>query len=93
MLDRSSDDICSLIHKLIITASSGIFKKININKIIISMKQMPTNALFDSECNELRKTINTYAKRSNLNDTENNNNYHNLRNNYKSHDPKKKTKL
>ena len=27
------------------------------------MKQMPTNAWFDSECNELRKTINTYAKR------------------------------
>ena len=27
---------------------------------------MPTNAWFDSECNELRKTINTYAKRSSL---------------------------
>ena len=47
------------------------------------MKQMPTNAWFDSECNELRKTINTYAKRSNLTHTENNNYYHNLCNNYK----------
>ena len=55
--DRSSDYICSLIHKLITTASSGIFKKGNINKNNSSMKQMPTNAWFDSECNELRKTI------------------------------------
>ena len=35
------------------------------------MKQVPTNAWFDSECNELRKTINTYSKRSNLTHTEN----------------------
>ena len=81
--DRSSDYICSLIHKLITTASSGILKKVNINKNNSSMKQMPTNAWFDSECNELRKTINTYAKRSNLTHTENNNYYHNLCNNYK----------
>ena len=48
------------------------------------MNQMPTNAWFDSECNELRKTINTYAKRSNLTHTENNNYYHScLCNNYK----------
>ena len=47
------------------------------------MKQMPTNAWFDSKCNELRKTINTYAKQSNLTHTENNNYYHNLCNNYK----------
>ena len=51
---------------------------ININKNNSSMKQMPTNAWFDSECNELRKTINTYAKQSNLTHTENNNYYHNL---------------
>ena len=44
---------------------------------------MPTNAWFDSEFNELRKTINTYAKQSNLTHTENNNYYHNLCNNYK----------
>ena len=81
--DRSSDYICSLIHKLITTASSGILKKININKNKSSMKQMPTNAWFDSECNELRETINTYAKRSNLTHIENNNYYHNLCNNYK----------
>ena len=31
----------------------------------------------------LEKTINTYAKRSNLTNTENNNYYHNLCNNYK----------
>ena len=37
------------------------------------MKQMPTNAWLDSECNELRKTIDTYAKRANLTHTENNN--------------------
>ena len=47
------------------------------------MKQMPTNAWFDSECNDFRKTINTYAKQSNLTHTENNNYYHNLCNNYK----------
>ena len=81
--DRSSDYICSLIHKLIITASSGILKKVNINKNNSSVKQMPTNASFDSECNDLRKTINTYAKRSNLTHTENKNYYHNLCNNYK----------
>ena len=75
--------LCSLKHKLIITASSGIKKKVNINKNNSSMKQMPTNAWFDSECNELRKTIYTYAKRSNLTHTENNNFYHNLCNNYK----------
>ena len=51
--DRSSDYICSLIHKLITTASSGILKKVNINKNNSSMKQIPTNAWFDSECNEL----------------------------------------
>ena len=72
-----------IIIKLIITASSGIFKKVNINKNYSSMKQMPTNAGFDSECNELRKTIKTYAKRSILTNTENNNYYHNLCNNYK----------
>ena len=49
------------IHKLIITASSGIFKKVNIKKNS-SMKQMPTNAWIDSEGHELRKTINTNAK-------------------------------
>ena len=81
--DRSSDYICSLIHKLITTVFSGIIKKVNINKNNSSMKQMPANAWFDSECNELRKTINTYAKRSNLTHTENNNYYHNLCNNYK----------
>ena len=75
--DLSSDFICSLIQKLITTASSGIFKKVNINKNS-SMKQMPTNAWIDSEGNELRKTINTYAKWSSLADTENNNYYHNL---------------
>ena len=47
------------------------------------MIQMPANAWFDSKCNELRKTINTYAKRSSLTHTENNNYYHNLCNNYK----------
>ena len=56
--DRSSDFICSLIHKLITTASSGILKKVNINKNNSSMKQMPANAWFDSECNELRKKRN-----------------------------------
>ena len=80
---RSSDYICNLIHKRSITASSVIFKKVNINKNDSSMKQMPTNAWFDSELNELRKTINTYAKQSNLSHTENNNYYHNSCNNYK----------
>ena len=47
------------------------------------MKQMPTNFWFDPESNEHRKTINTYAKRSNLIHTKNNNYYHNLCNNYK----------
>ena len=65
------------------SASSGILKKVNIDKNNSSMKQMPTNACFDSECNELRKTINTYAQRSNLTHTENNNYYHNVCNNYK----------
>ena len=44
---------------------------------------MPTNAWFDSECNKLRKTINTYAKLANLTDTYNNNYYHTLCNDYK----------
>ena len=57
------------------------------------MKQMPANAWFDSECNELRKTINTYAKRSNLTHTENNNYYLNLCNNYKRMIKRKKAKL
>ena len=81
--DRSSDHICELIQNLIKNASFGIFKKVNINTNNSSEKQMPTNALFDSECNELRKTINTYAKRTNLTDTDNNNDYHNLCNDYK----------
>ena len=33
------------------------------------MKHIQTNASFDIKCNALRKTINTYAKRSNLTDT------------------------
>ena len=44
---------------------------------------MPTNAWFDSECNKHRKTINTYAKRANLTDTDNNKYYHTLCNDYK----------
>ena len=81
--DRSSDHICELIQNLIKNASFGIFKKVNINTNNSSEKQMPTNAWFDSECNELRKTINTYAKRTNLTDTDNNNDYFNLCNDYK----------
>ena len=56
-----------------VNTTSGILKKININKNNSSMKQMSTNTWFDYECKELRKTTNTYAKRSNLTDTENNN--------------------
>ena len=81
--DRSSDHICELIQNLIHNASFGILKKVNINTNNSSEKQMPTNAWFDSECNKLRTTINTYAKRANLTDTDNNNYYHTLCNDYK----------
>ena len=81
--DRSSDHICELIQNLINNASFGILKKVNINTNNSSEKQMPTNAWFDDECNKLRKTINTYAKRANLTDTDNNNCYHTLCNDYK----------
>ena len=81
--DRSSDHICELIRNLIDNASFGIFKKVNINTNNISEKQMPTNAWFDFECDELRKTIKTYAKRAKLTDTDNSNYYHNLCNDYK----------
>ena len=81
--DRSSDHICELIQNLINIASFGILKKVNINTNNSSEKQMPTNAWFDSECNKLRKTKNTYAKRANLTDTDNNNYYHTLFNDYK----------
>ena len=81
--DRSSDHICELIQNLINNASFGILKKVNINTNNSSEKQMPTNAWLDSECNKLRKTINTYAKRANLTDTDNNNYHHTLCNDYK----------
>ena len=81
--NRSSDHIYELIQNLINNASFGILKKVNINTNNSSEKKMPTNAWFDFECNKLRKTINTYAKRANITDTDNNNYYHTLCDDYK----------
>ena len=75
--DRSSDHICELIQNLINNACVGILKKVNINPNNSSEKQILT------ECNKLRKTINTYAKLTNLTDTDNNNYYHTLCNDCK----------
>ena len=81
--DRSSDYICSRIHKLITTASSGILKKVNINKNNSFMKQMPTNAWFDSECNELRKNYKYLCKAVEFNSHREQQLLPNLCNNYK----------
>ena len=90
--DRSSDYICRLIHKLITTASSGILKKVNINKNNSSMKQMPTNAWFDSECNELRKKK-YLCKAAEFNSHREQQLLPQLMQQLQTHDPKKKAKL
>ena len=83
----SSFKILSRMHLLVFS------KKSTLTPITAQRRKMPTNAWFDSECNELRKTINTYAKRTNLTDTDNNNDYYNLCNDYKRMIQRKKTKL
>ena len=57
-----SNMLLDLLHNLMTTVANACFKKISRNINNLKSTTFPNNALFDSECKELKRTCNKFAK-------------------------------